>query len=297
MRERLAPKEGRRDEGRGECRRSRAAEALRTLYAERKNAARYQEICELTGLTTEDCKVLAEIHTKRRKPEEALAWVERGISMLDDPEWDIHGLYDLQRQLLFRLGRKDEALESAWQRFESYPCDTWYDGLMKYVPRAKRAEWHRRAMDAAAQGSLGNLIQLCLKTKEVELLVQKVREASHEDLEEISHHTTEPAAKRLAKTHPDLAAKLYRAQGMRIVTAKKSKYYDAAHGNFEQAKKHYARAGLHEEWEALVELVREEHSRKSSFMPGFERVVAGETAAGPSFAERTRRQWERRGRR
>jgi hypothetical protein len=44
MRERLAPKKGRRDRGRGEYRRRRAAEALRTLYAERKNAARYQEI-------------------------------------------------------------------------------------------------------------------------------------------------------------------------------------------------------------------------------------------------------------
>ena len=43
--------------------------------------------------------------------------------------------------------------------------------------------------------------------------------------------------------HPELAARLWRAQGMRIVDAKKSKYYDAALSNFERARNCYLRAG------------------------------------------------------
>jgi hypothetical protein len=39
----------------------------------------------------------------------------------------------------------------------------------------------------------------------------------------VSHYNTQPAAKKLEKPHPDLAARLWRAQGMRIVDAKKSK--------------------------------------------------------------------------
>lgn len=44
-------------------------------------------------------------------------------------------------------------------------------------------------------------------------------------LEGLSHYTTEPAAKRLAKLDPAVAAKLFRALGMRILNARKSKYY------------------------------------------------------------------------
>lgn len=37
----------------------------------------------------------------------------------------------------------------------------------------------------------------------------------------------EATAKKLQKKHPDAAARLWRAQGMRILDAKKSKYYGA----------------------------------------------------------------------
>jgi hypothetical protein len=66
--------------------------------------------------------------------------------------------------------------------------------------------------------------------------------------------------------------------------------------NFEQTKKCYEKGILDEKWGDLVQLVREEHHRKSSFMPGFERGVAGESTTGPSFAERARRQWAKRSR-
>ena len=38
-------------------------------------------IAEEMGLTPKDCEALAEINEKRRKPEEALNWVERGLQL------------------------------------------------------------------------------------------------------------------------------------------------------------------------------------------------------------------------
>ena len=54
-----------------------------------------------------------------------------------------------------------------------------------------------------------------------------MRQSSDSAPEGLSHYATAPAAKKLEKAHPDLAARLWRAQGMRIVSAKKSKYYGA----------------------------------------------------------------------
>jgi hypothetical protein len=97
---------------------------------------------------------------------------------------------------------------------------------------------------------------------------------------------TEPAAKKLAKEYPDVAAKLYQAMGLRIVNAKKSRYYSAAISNFEQAKRCYEKAGFEADWLELVEEVRNHHYRKSSFMPGFEQVVEGRgPKTQPSFIE------------
>ncbi len=112
------------------------------------------------------------------------------------------------------------------------------------------------------------------------------------DLEDLSHYTTEPAAKKLEKPHPDLAARLWRAQGLRIVNAKKSKYYDAALSNFERAKRCFERAGLESEWSKTVRQVRADHYRKSSFMPGFEGLVEGVGPSDePSFLDRAKARW------
>ena len=108
---------------------------------------------------------------------------------------------------------------------------------MSIVPKGGRAAWHAKAMDAAQGADLDSLIELLIETKETHRLADLVRSAADEALERVSHNRSEPAAKKLEKAHPDLAARLWRAQGMRIVDAKKSKYYDAALSNFAHAKR------------------------------------------------------------
>lgn len=102
-------------------------------------------------------------------------------------------------------------------------------------------------------------------------LADLVRQTKDQALESLSHSTTEPVAKKLDKAHPDLAARLWRAQGMRIVNAKKSKYYTAALSNFESAKRCFERAGLVADWVKTVSQVRAEHHRKAGFMSGYRR--------------------------
>jgi tetratricopeptide (TPR) repeat protein len=265
-------------------------EILRTLYLAQKDLAAYVSLTTRTGLTAKDCHALATMLVKRRKPEEALAWAERGIAL--DRERADYLLTDLHRELLTRLGRGNEAIEAAWADFRKNPGKYSYDDLMKLVPKPERTAWHGKAMDAAKGSDLGSLMELFLETKEMERLAELVRGATDAALNQTSHHATEPAAKKLEKAHPGLAARLWRAQGMRIVDAAKSKYYDAALSNLKRARRCYEQAGLASEWEETVRQVRASHRRKTGFLAGFE-ALAADTGRGvePSFLDRAKARW------
>lgn len=274
--------------------RRRAAEMLRAILAEQRSVESYIALCEATELTPADCLALAQMLKARRKPADALAWVDRGLILeKKGPSSSAdHELGKLKRDLLLKLGRGDAALDAAWADFKAHPSKYSYADVMRYVPKADRAAWHKKAMDAAGGADLHSLIELWLETKEIDRLIERLRRASDEELEGISHYATAPVAKKLAKAQPDVAAKLYRALGMRILKAKKSKYYDAALSNFEDARRCYERAGLAKKWEGLVRELRAEHHRKTGFMSGFEEVVAGGgPSEKPTFLERAKARW------
>ncbi len=270
-------------------------ETLRTLYLAQKNLETYVAFAEETGLTAQDCHAVATLLVGRRKPEEALAWAERGIDLNKKTPRGSSAGYDLagvKRQLLVKLGRGKEALDAAWADYRRHPSKYTYDDLLKYVPRAERPKWHAKAMEATEGADLHSLMELLLETKELKRLAGLVRRSKDPSLEGLSHFVTEPAARRLEKTDPDIAARLWRAQGMRIVQAKKSKYYEAALLNFERAKRCFERAGLVAAWEKTVSHVRADHHRKTGFMSRFEGLVAGiSPGKTPSFLERAKARW------
>ncbi len=273
-------------------------EMLRNLYLTRNNLAAYVALSEQIGLTAKDCHAIATMLVTRRKLGEALAWVERGIGF-DPKRGDAvlvgFDLARLRRVLLSKLGRGDEALESAWAVYLKHPSKYTYDDLLKFAPKTERPTWHEKAMDAIEHGDLRSAIELLLETKEMERLAERVRRSEDDVLQSLSHHVTEPAAEKLQKPHPELAARLWRAQGMRIVDAKKSKYYEAALSNFENAMRCFERAGLTDEWAATVNDIRTRHHRKSGFMSGFERLLAGSGPSDtPSFLERAKARWRER---
>jgi hypothetical protein len=268
---------------------------LRTLYREQKHVEAYLALAEDTGLTAEDCHALATMLVTRRKAEHALSWVERGIELAKKaPNSSMagHDLAALKRDLLVKLRRGNEALDAAWAEYREHPGKYSYDDLMRYVPKAERAAWHEKAIEAAKGSDLHSLIELLVETKELERLAALVRRSKNEALENMSHYATEPAARKLEKPHPDAAARLWSAQGMRVVNAKKSKYYGAALSNFERARRCFEMAGLTAGWQRVVETVRSTHHRKTAFMAGFEKIVAGlGPSRKPSFLERAKARW------
>jgi uncharacterized Zn finger protein len=275
--------------------RRRCGDILRTVYLAQKNVDAYVALGEATELTAQDCHALVTMLVSRRKPAEALSWVERGLALdKKNPHGSIagHDLAHLKRDVLTRLGRGNEALDAAWAEYRAHPSKYSYEDLMKYVPKPERLAWHEKAIEAAKGTDLQSLIELLLETKETERLAALVRQSRDAAIEEVSHYATEPAAKKLERTHPDVAARLWCAQGMRVVKAKKSKYYDAALANFERARRCYEKAGLVADWHRVVSKVRSEHHRKTGFISGFEEIVAGSgPSEKPSFLERAKARW------
>jgi len=270
-------------------------EALRTIYAQQQNIPSYVAVCEQTEFSAQDSLAIALMQKAEGKIEDALSSVERGLLLDNKKPYASsagHDLAKLKRELLANLGRQDEALADAWAEFQKTPSKYRYQELMSFAPEPARADWRAKALDVAEHGSLDSLIDLLVETKETDRLVRRLQDASDEVFEGLSHFATGPAAEFLAETHPGVAARLFRAMGMRILKAKKSKYYHEALENFEDAKNCYERANLGPEWEALVVEVYREHYRKVGFMPGFERLAAG---LGPgqklSYLDRARKRW------
>jgi hypothetical protein len=275
----------------------RMAEILRAIYVAQRDIEAYIALSVQTELKPEDCLAVAKMFVPR-KPNEALAWVERGRALDREGQFRSTSAYELDklhRDLLSQLGRADEALEAAWADFRNHPSRFTYDDFMKFVPKTERTTWHEKALDAASGAALHSLLELFIATKETARLAELVRGSSDEALEKVSHYATEPAAKRLEKTHPEFAGRLWRAQGMRILDAKKSKYYDAALSNFECARDCYRRAGLAAEWEQTVRRICSLHYRKTVFISGFQALAAGaKRGKQPPFLERAKTRWSAR---
>jgi hypothetical protein len=205
------------------------SDVLRAVYLAQRNPVAYEALAEQVGLDPRDCLALATIFVSR-KPDLALTWVDRGIDLdRRTPHGSAAGynLARLRRELLTKLGRGDEALDAAWDEYRKRPSKFSYDDLMKVVPKAERAVWREKALDAAKGADLHSVMELFVETRETERLAELVRVTTDVALENISHFATEPAAMKLEKPHPELAARLWRAQAMRIVDAGKSKYYEA----------------------------------------------------------------------
>ncbi|MBI5526553.1 MAG: hypothetical protein HY897_09470 [Deltaproteobacteria bacterium] len=270
-------------------------DVLKAIALRRGNINDYLKIAEEMGITPPDCEEIARLFKRRQRPEDALVWADRGIEMVKKlSRYDSVGydLADFKRELLVKVGRSGDALQSVWAEFEEHPSAFTYRDLMKFAPKVEKQVWHEKAVALALQGPLDDAIELLVTAKEWERLAARVKAAKDVELEDISHFVLEPAAKGLAKDQPVLSGRLYQAQGMRTLVSKKSKYYNAALNNFRRAKECFVGAGQENLWQMIVDKVRTEHRLKSSFMPDFERLVAGKKPeSDKSFLDRARQRW------
>ncbi len=278
--------------------RRREAETLKAIHVHRIDVAAYAALCDASGgATPKDCACLA-----NNDAADALAWVDRGLEPAPEQggrrplvgaiAW---GLPRLRRECLDLLGRGDESLDSAWQEYRRHPGPRAFEEPFQYVPPGERDAWQVKALDALVGGHLPGAIEILVSRNEIERLVALVEGTDRQDLQDVSHTVLEPAAEALAGPHPETAASVRIALGLRIVDAKKSRYYHAALHHLEIARDLLLTLGRESEWRELVTEIRSAHRRKSSFMPGFERLVSGwRSADQPSFVESARLRWERR---
>jgi len=74
------------------------------------------------GLSPKDCERLAEIEARKRRWEQALAWVEKGLELEPTRDWKnerSHSLSYRRPEILNKRGRKDEYLSMIWDAFEA----------------------------------------------------------------------------------------------------------------------------------------------------------------------------------
>jgi hypothetical protein len=267
---------------------------LRTLLLAQKDVDAYARLAEDTGVSRDDCHTMATMLVGRRRPEDALTWIDRGLA-LDERSGSATTeirLAELKGRVLRKLGREEEALDAVWTRYLEHPSRYRYDDLLRFVPKEERPAWHERAVEAAMETDLYSLVELLVRTREIDRLEQLIARTPDEELEGVSHFALEPAARKLDRRFPVEAARLWRAQAVRILEQGKSRYYGAALEHLQRARRCSLKAGRPDIWEGIVSEVRERHRRKSGFMPEFEKIASGSQARPePGFLERAKARW------
>ena len=270
---------------------------LKVTYVQSKDTSAYLALCEKTQTTPEDCENIANLYQVKRKYQDALSWVDKGLKLEKKGNWGNQssiGLTELKQDLLNKLGHREDALDLAWAEFKKHPSNFSYDKLMKFVDKEDVKLWHQKALGKAQNTSLSGFIDICVKTKEWDTLAEHVSSIDSEPLEELSHYTTERAAKGLSKKHGLAAAKIYGALGLRILKKGKSNYYQYALEHFRHVCKLYEKAGRLQLWIDLVERVRRDHSRKYSFIGDFEEIVERRPLKkSDSFETRALKRWKK----
>lgn len=256
-------------QSRSEARR-RYPEVLKEISRIRADSDAFADLLEQLGPTVDDCQTVAEIKAEEGELEAALEWTQRGIRLdasSGRSSFARDKLDHLRLQLLQDLERCEEAVEEAWKSFRRSSNASQYKTLLDVVPVEERDSWRERALDTMLAGGMSwAYLRICSDEGDVDRLASFVAEHSREKLQQINHKVAEPVAKALEDEQPALAAKVYAAQGLRIVDAGKSKYYDEAVDYFSGARRLWMAVGNEEAWEQFIERVDDEHSRKYKLM-------------------------------
>jgi len=265
----------------------RAIETLKKLYMETMNTTALTEFCGQYGLDRKDCLDLANIFYGRKKLDCALEWTEKGSKMGEDRYSSEYELKELRRKILKNSGRGDDAVADAWADFEKHPDIHSFESVLECATKKEHANLKTRALVTFDKADLGDAAVALHKLKEIDRLSARLAAAKNESLQKIFYGYAIPMAESLSKKYQEQAARLYVAQAFEILDEKRAKAYHHAHDYLQNAKTLLEKCGDAATWSSLVMDVRREHRLKSSFMPGFEKIVAGDgSPREPTFKER-----------
>ena len=98
--------------------------ALKQIYESLNDVQSYAALCYKLGLSPLDCERLTEMEMSKKHWTHALEWAEKGVALEPTRNWHNESNRSLERlkpEILRKLGRKDEALASAWADFQEGP--------------------------------------------------------------------------------------------------------------------------------------------------------------------------------
>ncbi|MBI3534781.1 MAG: hypothetical protein HY072_04770 [Deltaproteobacteria bacterium] len=260
---------------------------IKKLYASTKNINALINFCEKYEIDDADCLSIATIFHEKKQFYDALRWADKGLALISNRSSKEYELKTLRRKILADSGRNDEALEDAWAEFIKHPSKYSLETVFEFVPPQKNSFYKDKALVILDKININESCVAFLSLGELERLDNKISQASEKELEDIFYGEAISMAKTMSKNFPHSAARIYVAQALRILHEKRSKAYYHAHDYLEKAKDLFEKCGKEDLWTKTVSNIRTEHKLKSSFMPGFEQIVAGKGAPRePTFMER-----------
>ena len=261
--------------------------SLKLLYAEAKNTKALIGFCERYGVDQKDCFNLASTFLGRKKYDHALEWAEKGLKLKEDRYYKEYELKELRRKILKNCGRRSDAVSDAWADFEKHPSIYSLESVLDSATKNEHSDIKDKALITFEKADLKEAAVALHKLKEFERLAIRLAGEKDKALQSIFYGNAIPIAEALSKKHPQQAARIYVAQAFEILDEKRAKAYHHAHDYLQNAKNLLEQCGDAPTWSALVTSIRSEHRRKSSFMPGFEKVAAGDgPPREPTFEER-----------
>ncbi len=238
-------------------------------------------LCEKTGTTPEDCENIAKSYKVKRKYQDALSWVEKGLKLEKKGNWgnqSSFGLTGLKQDLLNKLGRREDAFSLAWAEFKKHPSNFSYENLMKFVDKKDVKLWHQKALRKPK-------MHLCPASS---IFVQKPKNGTNSPniFPLLIPNCLKSSAITPPKKQPKASQKSTDWQrrkftvpwGCASLKREKAIITDMLWNISSKACKLYEKAGRDQLWIDLVEKVRRDHFRKYSFIALF-RGNSGWTSA------------------
>ena len=177
-----------------------------------------------------------------------------------------------RRALLAKLGQTDQAIDELWSTFEAFPTPNKFAELLELTPQDRRDDLRTRVADQLSDHPSA-LIDLAANCEPFDSLARAIEALDIDELRSISSRTLEKAAPRLISNWPHAAVKAYCALGWRHVDRGKSTYYHLAIDAFKEARDLYRRLDRDDDWKRLVDEVTQEHGRKYTFIPAFQKLA------------------------
>ena len=240
---------------RDDFRRRRRVEILKAIHIARGDAEAYASLCEQEGgPAPRDCEELAGLCLRGGRAADALSWVDRGVELEARGETRHRDAWDLP-------GLRRRALLELGREEEAL-ASAWED--------------FQRFPSAFAYAEL------------VEL-------APAADREEWQRRALDAAEAAELRLRLDLFIETSEVERLAesVTHAPDGELLVLSLDHLERVRDILLEEGRSADWHALVSEIRSRHGRKSRFMPGFERLVAGDPARGPSFLDRARVRWQR----